>query len=260
VTSADTEEELIKFTNENLKEAAQWFNANGLTLHPEKTVFMVFNHKTPERLNHKIILNEVKLQRIGKKEKDKSFKYVGVHLDEDLNWNEHVSHVVNKIRKNTFLIAKNKNYLPERIRLLLYNSLIKPDLEYCCALWGHANIEKIIKEQKKIIRHVANKHFRSHTNEIFTKLKIMKLKDLIKIHSIKYVHKILNGPLPKNLQRIVMKSNNLTNTRQNLTNNIMLNTKLLARKTSLASNAVKMWNELPDFLKELNKWDVLKRI
>ena len=68
--------------NLELQKAATWFNQNFLTLHPEKTSFMVFNSKNPESYNKKIHINQIPLERVGELEESKTLKFLGLHIDE----------------------------------------------------------------------------------------------------------------------------------------------------------------------------------
>ena len=104
VISGKNPSELIETCNRELLKVSSWFRANGLTLHEGKTMFMVFNTIHTKDVNDKILLNGVKLTRVGNNEKMKSIKFVGFHIDEKLTWKEHATHVLSKIKKNSFLI------------------------------------------------------------------------------------------------------------------------------------------------------------
>ena len=55
--------------------------------------------------------------------KNESFKFVGVHLDENLNWNHHLKAVKNKASSAVSALSSVKNFLPSNIKLTIYNSL-----------------------------------------------------------------------------------------------------------------------------------------
>ena len=64
------------------------------------------------------------------------------------------------------------------------------------------NIQKISVIQKKCVRNVANKHFRSHTDPIFSKLNILKFEDLLKYESLIFMHNYSYTRLPNCLLNI----------------------------------------------------------
>ena len=57
-------------------------------------------------------------------------------------------------------------------------------------------LQKIIKLQKKCIRNVAGRGYRSHTDPLFSKLEILKFEDLFKFTSSTFMHKYMSGKLP----------------------------------------------------------------
>ena len=76
--------------NTELSKACCWFNANKLTLNASKTKFMIFSSlgKTHYTYNN-ISIDGNQIERIGEKFKTKSFKLVGVTLDDKLSWGHH---------------------------------------------------------------------------------------------------------------------------------------------------------------------------
>ena len=150
ILSADRKDELIKKCNAELKKISNWFCSNKLTLHPDKTQFCIFNDKDSQSYNKQIDINGTKLGRVGRLEKETAAKFVGVMIDENLNWKEHIQYVTLKVRTNLFFLQQFKKLLPSRVKFCVYNALIKPYLEYACAVWGHKNIGQLFVLQKKL--------------------------------------------------------------------------------------------------------------
>ena len=76
------------------------------------------------------------IERVGTGCKNESFKFVGVHLDENLNWNQHLKVVKNKASSAVFALSSVKNILPSNIKLTIYNSLFRSFIEYGISAWG----------------------------------------------------------------------------------------------------------------------------
>ena len=73
--------------NEDLKTLSDWFKANKLTLNMDKSVCMLFsksNLKSP-------YLQEIGLPQVS------SVKFLGIRIDDKLNWNEQYNHAVLKM-------------------------------------------------------------------------------------------------------------------------------------------------------------------
>ena len=62
-------------------------------------------------------------------------KFLGIIIDEQLNWKEHILYISNKISKAIGVIVKARS-LGKRALLSLYYSMIYPYLTYCCQIWG----------------------------------------------------------------------------------------------------------------------------
>ena len=100
---------------------------------------MIFRAKNMP-LNNSISLKigNKTLERYGEDCNTKSFKFVGIHLDEFFTWKHHISVIRKKIACANFKINQCKNFISTKPRLMLYNSMIKPHYEYGCMIWGGA--------------------------------------------------------------------------------------------------------------------------
>ena len=95
--SENNPHELIRKLNIQLAVVSDWFVSNRLTLHPKKTRFIFFSPpKCFIKDDPKIYIDGIMVKRIGELSKERSFKYVGVKIDENLNFKEHVAHVHKK--------------------------------------------------------------------------------------------------------------------------------------------------------------------
>jgi hypothetical protein len=57
------------------------------------------------------------------------------------------------------LVKRAKPYLTPKLLLLLYNSIAKPTLEYCCSVWGNCStdaLECVTSAQKHATRILLN--------------------------------------------------------------------------------------------------------
>ena len=77
-----------------------------------------------------IMINNIPIQRVSE------FNFLGLTLDESLNWNAHVNKISNKISKVIGIMNKQKRFLPTRILKLMYDSFILPHINYCISCWG----------------------------------------------------------------------------------------------------------------------------
>ena len=72
----------------------KWFTANKLKLSISKCVYTVFNlTKKSLNIRYDLSINSTKLIRVN------STKYLGVHIDEDQTWQNHIHYIINKLVK-----------------------------------------------------------------------------------------------------------------------------------------------------------------
>ena len=77
---------LTKRANNCLKDLDNWFKSNKLTLNLDKTSYMVFS---PRRIfSIKLLLNDVEI------EKGHACNYIGIYLDDQLNWKHHIDYII----------------------------------------------------------------------------------------------------------------------------------------------------------------------
>ncbi len=72
----------------------------------------------------KIEIGDEEIERV------KSFKYLGVYLDEVMLYKEHVSKVVKKISSKIGVLCKDVRYVTLDYRKLLFNTIVLPHFDY----------------------------------------------------------------------------------------------------------------------------------
>ena len=91
-------------------------------------------------------------------EKVSCYKLLGVHLSDNLTWNEHVTYIVKKGSKQLFAIrALKKCRLTDRQLILVYCSIIRSVLEYASPAW--AGLTQCLSDQIESIQKRALKIF-----------------------------------------------------------------------------------------------------
>ena len=77
---------------------------------------------------------------------------------------------------------------------------------YGIQLWGHsAPAKKIYNMQKKIVRIINNKSYRSHTDPLFKKCQLLKLEDLYTLQVALFMHDYKYDRLPPSFTDIFKK-------------------------------------------------------
>ena len=89
VESNESYESISKNINNELKLITNWLSLNKLSLNAKKTKMMVFHHKQKNVCTKslKLYINSKKIECV------KELNFLGVMLDENLNWKSHVQKV-----------------------------------------------------------------------------------------------------------------------------------------------------------------------
>ena len=151
----------------------KWFKANKLSVNASKTNYMLLgtNHKL-SRLDESasIILDNTTLKRVN------NTKFLGVTIDENLNWTNHIETISKNISRGVGIINKLKHFVPEGVLYSLYCTLILPYINYSIIAWGSSNksnLDRIMKLQKKAVRIMSNSHYLSHSAPLLKKYNLL---------------------------------------------------------------------------------------
>ncbi len=64
-----------------------------------------------------------------------NFNFLGLILNENLSWKPHCDKISNNISKSIGVLNRLKHFLPEKIRIMLYDSMIVSHMNYCILAW-----------------------------------------------------------------------------------------------------------------------------
>jgi retron-type reverse transcriptase len=170
--------DLFSSVNDELCKIAAWYRANKMSANASKTKYIIFHNKgKPANTNgldlyfndnepHDILnpTNIHTLERIhnnNPNSQSRSYKLLGIHLDENLSLNHHFSILSSKLSRALFFLRRAKNLLPPNALHTLYYSLFHCHLSYCPNILGtssNSNISKIARLQRKAIRIITVLH------------------------------------------------------------------------------------------------------
>ena len=75
-------------------------------------------------------------------------KYLGVTIDSQLSWNEHIKAIAKKANAVKNFLHRNISSCPTRIKLYCYKSLVRPILEYVAVVWAPHTLSAITSIEK----------------------------------------------------------------------------------------------------------------
>ena len=234
---------LFKKVNTELQSINSWFISNKLSLNVGKTKFS-FVHKPSKKDDIPIILPKLSINgnEIQRKE---SIKFLGVLLDENLNWKEHIKCTENKISKNIGILYKAKPFLTKECMLSLYYSYIHPYINYGNIAWASiykTNLQKVHRLQKRAIRLVFNKNRFDHTRELFRSNNILNTYQVNILKNLMFMHQVSTNSAPLNFLTKFRKPSHMYQTRFSNTNYSRPISALEKSKYRISSRGPYLWN------------------
>ena len=238
---------LQRKSNIELKKISKWFSANKLTLNVSKSKFMIIKRGNKKPKDSFI------LKFNGKKmEQCVSYKYLGIHLDEKLNWKTHVNFLCAKLTKMCGMFAKLRHCCKKDLLRVIYFALVESHLQYCNIIWGNASdksLAPLVKLQEKIIRIMSfAPPERNDIENMFNELKLLNLSQLNKLAKAKFVYKFKKQKLPRRFDDFL--TVNTRHHRYMLRSCVTQDFKCVWGKTNFGMKMIQyegaqLWNEIP---------------
>ena len=126
-------EALIDNVNTELEKIVKWLNANKLSLNIDKNHYMLFRNKGKViKETCQVYMNWQEISEV------ETTKFLGVIIDNRLNWKHHIDSICNKVSKDIGIILTARRVFNKTTLLSLCFSLIYPYFTYCIHAWGSA--------------------------------------------------------------------------------------------------------------------------
>ena len=217
---------LFEMGNAEINNLYTWFCTNKLSLNAGKTKYIIIKPRQRhcDISGRNISINNVSLTRIGNNCPETSTKFLGILIDENLSWKQHISYLNSKISKTLFTIKQVKHFLPYDSLKKLYSTLVESHLSYGILAWGNANEStkyKTLLLQKRAIRAINKANYNSHTEPLFKRSKILKLNDLYELKVILFVNDFMANKLPISFNNIFLFNHERPNSRNTRQSNLL---------------------------------------
>ena len=193
-------------------------------------------------------------------------KSIGVYLDENLSWNEHINRLSKKIASGIGSLKRIRSFVPGTTLQFIFNSLIQPHFDYCCVVWDNCNktlADKLQKLQNRAARILTFSSYDANADALLVVLESIgwkKLQTQRKIQKAVMVHKSLHGPAPDYLQSIFVNRSSVANYSLRDTEGKLAIPKPRTNylKNSFSCTDAVLWNNLPTGLRQTNNLNYFK--
>ena len=224
-------------------ELQNWTDKWSLSLNTDKCKVLTIIKQGGNYVDHKYSLgkNKTELEHI------ENIKDLGITIDGNLKFNEHIADKINKSYRMIGLIKRNFKSMDKNTILLLYKSLVRSQLEYGNSVWSPHN-KGIIKDLEKVQKRATKLIYQCKDMNYSERLQYLKLPTLLyRRHrgDMIEVFKILTGKYDCDIVPDLNKNNN-TITRGNIYILKTNRTTTTLRKFTFSNRIVNIWNLLTD--------------
>ena len=234
---------LFEFVNNELININEWFKANKLSLNNIKTKYVLF-HKPRKKAN---IPDNLPILKINETiiERKQSLKFLGVIIDENLTWKNHISLIENKISKNVGVLYKASKLLNASCLKNIYFALIHSYINYANLIWGSSfktGLNNILLKQKQAARIIFRKDRLSHSRPLMKNIKALNVYQINILQVSSFMYQVKHNNVPKIFNSNFSAVEHPYSTRFSL-NSFQLPRSSGASKFSIISRGPKLWND-----------------
>ena len=244
-SSSDDLLEALRNLKRDGRNAIDWFTKNGMQANPDKFHFMLLSPSPVDKQVLELCDGTTLIS-------EAAVTVLGVTIDDNLSFNEHISVCCTKAARQLNALARIAKYLDVRSRRTIYNSFIMSNFNYCPLVWhfcGKTNNQKLEKIQERALR-ILYDDYTSTYDELIDKagtntllINRLRLMALTVFKSIKSLNPpCLNDIFSKKSVPYRMRDSCIIEQPKRRTTTFGL------RSFSFAG--AKVWNELPTYLKE----------
>ncbi len=115
---------------EEVSTLTKWCQENHLSLNIDKTKELVVDYRRQSREHTPITIDKTPVERVS------SFKFLGVHITEDLTWSAHTDAVLKKAHQRLFFLRRLRKFgSSPRILRSFYTCTVESILTGCITAW-----------------------------------------------------------------------------------------------------------------------------
>ena len=181
--------DIVKEINVEIDKIYYWVKANKLSLNVDKINFMSFTPKCfPCNMND-LLINGSRLSEVNET------KFLGVIIDNKLNWSPHIMYISKKFAKGIGIILKARKVFDNETLFSLYYTFVCPYLNYCIHVWGKTydtHHHLLIVCQNKVIHRINGVPSRTNVDNLYVMHDILSVKRLYSYNVALFMYKYSN--------------------------------------------------------------------
>lgn len=245
--------------NSELEIIKQWLRLNKLKLNVGKTKVMIIRHPSMAAPINKISVDGEELEIVNQ------IKYLGIMIDDKLDFKENVDYVCKKVAKKVGVLSRLTNNITMGARITIYKTIIAPHFDYCSTLLflsDHAAFDRLQKLQNRAMRAVLKCMKLTPISFMLEALDWLSVKQRVYATTLTFIYKLQRGLLPRYLSEMVTFNGEKHNYRTRSRDDFHVTVTRTSKEwNSLFHRGLVLFNSLPRDLKsEENEKSFKKRL
>lgn len=247
---------LLNDIQQDADKLKEWLHLNHLLMNTKKSNYIIFTkNRSIEDINlPEITINNDIISRV------RVAKYLGLYIDEKLNWHAHIDHIKNKIRPYVFALRRLRSCLTKNALWNIYFAYIYTHLIHLNPLWsnaGKSKLDELERLQNKALRIIYG-YSRLHTRSDLYNAEILPLSKLITLQLLILIFKFKNSLIKHNFTPITRSHIHRYNTRRRSHFDIPYSRTNTGQGT-IMSRGLQLFNNLPPHIKNLTRISLFKK-
>lgn len=189
--SGDNWEKAYEEADKIITSIKQWLDENLLSLNLKKTKYITF---APSRADLPTNAKAITITNCTEKiTKVDNIKYLGVIVDQHMNWQEHVNCLNQRIRKTIHKFFVLRNILSIKNLMIVYTCLIESILRYGITSWGFlykSALQPLQISQNFILKTIFRKDITYPTSQLYKQYNVLDIRGLCLLNAIIYIKKL----------------------------------------------------------------------
>lgn len=181
-TASRTETEANMLLQKDINMLILWLKGSKLTINESKSKVMTIKptiraRKKDNDLN--IVMNGVTLEQVS------VYKYLGLYLDDTLNFKKHLREIIKNVSHKVYLLSKIRPKLTEKAATMVFKGMILPLFDIGDVSYGSASqvlLDKLRVLQNRALRIIFRIHARENTTLAEKKINLMPLEQRRLLH------------------------------------------------------------------------------
>jgi hypothetical protein len=191
-------------------------------------------------------------------------KYLGVIIDDKLQFKEHCDYILKKIGKKTSFLNRIGSFISAYTRCIVYKSIIAPHFEYCATLlvgMGETQLNKLQIAQNRAMRVILQCNRFTKIEHMLQALQFMSIRQRLCYNVNVFIFKILNNMASVALSnKIEIVGRDCDRQTRQGGNIVVTLRRTRSAQKSLFYEGIKMFNSLPTEIKQCRTIMSFKRL